>query len=76
MERFLAQRSGIDAFSVNESTPSRTPKKSPQGSPGGYQDDILDDYEGSMYDPSMKLPVRNHIQRLEVSSLNNYRKHF
>ena len=63
MEKYT--RGNTDAYSYQD---SRSPsKKSPHGSPQGYTDDMYDDFEGSMYDSTMKLPVKHHINRLEVN---------
>jgi len=65
MEKYYGQRSPTDAYSFND--PTRSPSKgSPQGSPNQYGDDMFDDLNGSLSDSTMKLPVKSHINRLEV----------
>lgn len=71
MNKLFGQRSG-DSFGVADS-PSRSPiKHSPYGSPSAYPDEMLDDLDGSPYSTTMKLPVKNHIGRLEVKQSSFY----
>jgi hypothetical protein len=68
MNKLFGQRSG-DSFGAADS-PSRSPIKNiGYGSPSAYPDEMLDDLDGSPYGTTMKLPVKNHIGRLEVNYL-------
>jgi len=64
MDKYV--RGNTDAYSYQDSRSPST-KKSPHGSPQGYTNDMYDDFEGSFSDSTMKLPVKNHINRLEVN---------
>jgi len=65
MEKYYGQRSPTDAYSFEHQGGSPS-KGSPYGSPNHYKDDMFDDLNGSLSDSTMKLPVKSHINRLEV----------